>query len=271
MAIADRPTGGLMQKAPGLALKSFFAVLFLISGKADAQTPEDQYLEALKLADREVQRLRALEHPGRASLDTRFYSRAYQVGDSWEVAAIPIRSNQAMKAGGSSGEHYGAPAVFRYRVVEVISGSGSRPQARVEIKQVVTEGARALDPDTSAVLLTLNDRVEQSRKTYVVKNSARSIEVSPDGIRAKSSPLELYPLDAPGAFTAVKQESAGSAEIPEALRKLGASPNLGDGNWYEQNDFFGRQIRFHWTPGNPWPTYIKSSQGIAVLLKKGGA
>jgi hypothetical protein len=85
--------------------------------------------------------------------------------------------------------------------------------------------------------------------------------------------LEFFPLDLPRIERGRGRRIERLPELPAPMRAVAARAGFrGDtrrGLWFEEQDFFGRPIAFFWREGEPWPAYLKTTQGVAVLLEVG--
>lgn len=247
----------------------------------------DDYLQALKIANAKIERTQQrVAHPGTgraaviasaltSAMPERLSLKPYQVGETWEVAAWQADPT-AMRMT-SDPRHLesgkGRVGIFKYRVAEV-KESPTR-QVVFEITQRDAHGQTVVDPQVDRITLTMNETYEQARKSYAMKNHPDPIHVAPSGLRSAMTRLELFPLDIPEVITAEASQPKSLPELPEALREIARQsefkPDLGRSVWYSQDDFFGRGIDILWQLNDPWPAYIKTSQGVSILISRGGS
>jgi len=239
-----------------------------------ASMPEDQYLAALKIAEKKVQRQKLAQANAGAlssAVVRTLLGRQYEVGDQWEVMAWKFQPNMMRKSGlhAGSASQISAPALFKYEVVQV--RSGAMPEITLKITQLESNGLKAADPKIESLSLVFNDSFAQTQKAYRLQGQSGSVRVSPTGIHSSLTPLELYPLDVPELLTAERQAAAELPALPpsiaEQAKKAGYLPDLSQSSWFEQDDFFGRPVQVLWQQGKPWASYLKTSNGIAVLLR----
>ena len=253
----------------------------LSTGGSYAQADEYQdYQTALKIADQHVQRKKANSSVPLAGAlsSTRVKSvrgKYYEVGETWEVAAYQFESTQmrVVPSADQGREKNGLVGIFRYRVKEV--KTGQNPRVVFEVTQLEKLGHKTIDPIVETLVLTMDEQSAQSAKSYVMKNLGAPVGVSAQGIRAKISPLELFPLDIPDVETAEAKKISQLPPLPEGLKAIASessfSPNISNSVWFEQDDLFGRSIEMLWQKGDPWPSYMKTAHGVAILIRKGGA
>lgn len=253
-------------------LSGMALVMLLIGNQAFA----DEYERALQIADRAVQRQKTLSS-SRTALSGNFlrgiFGRTYKKGDRWRVAAIRIDSAQARKTFDAEQlkDRVSSPTVFTYEVVGVEGGLDSRISLRV--KQSPRAGETAPDARVESLMLMLDERMQQVGKGYRLRGRVDAIPVSPDGIHSGMTPLELYPLDVPAFLTGDSRKAEKLPEIPAALRPLVKDLRIDLSRlvYFEQTDFFGRPVEAYWQQGDPWPFFVRTSQGVAVLLGREGA
>lgn len=243
-----------------IALGAFVA----LSSPATAGMSESEYLRALKIAQKKVEgrssRLsQARLQPG-GSLP---FARAYQVGDRWEVAAWQRDTGMMRKIDDPTHAHPagGKLGIFRYEVTAV------SPEVTLKITQL-----SEVDSRFESMTLVMGSGAAQSSKSYRLRSGSRALHVSPQGIRSRMTVLELFPLDIPEISGAEEFRPESFPELPEtlaqALARSGYSIDLERTVGFEQDDFFGRPIRALWQTGDPWPAYLSTPGGVAVLIRK---
>jgi hypothetical protein len=161
-------------------------------------------------------------------------------------------------------------SLFRYTVTGV--KTGLRPEVELEI----TPLDKNLDPRVEKISIKMNDRLVQNKKVYSIKDKSgaiHQISVSPDGLRSQLSILDLFPLDVPDVSMAEKQTLTHLPALPSKMQKmasqLGYHPDLSHSSWFDQDDFFGRPVEILWQQGDPWPAYLSTTSGVAILISKG--
>lgn len=249
---------------------------FLLGSTGLSYTTDEDYKSSLKLAEQKVLRqIRSRANPNAvsASLVKALFGRYYRVGDSWEVAAwqnVPATMRMTSDEAHLQNQ-LGSGGIFHYEVVNL--KSGAQPQIVLEISQVKKFGLNEVDPKVRRIRITLSDLYTQSKKSYLMNDSTQEIFTSPNGIHSSISPLELFPLDVPDVFTAEQVIEAKEPILPQKvhtfLSQSGIKTSFSTSKMFEQDDFFGRHVQVLWNQGEPWPAYIKTSGGIAVLINKG--
>lgn len=267
MRMVDRK----IQNYKGLLCSSL--VMLVASSSVFAMSEKD-YKEALKIVSEKVARTHEAHNSASAlssPIIKAYFGRYYKVGDSWDVASwelkspmmslTPITENQPSKVvkGG----------VFHYEVKEVRNGAS--PQVVISVKQTSDFGMTPVDPKVEELTLTMSDQFVQTEKAYRLKGSNDAVKVSPDGLHSRITPLELYALDVPEIATAIKNTPTSIPDLPAPVQTVATRaayhPALDQSTWLEQDDFFGRPVQILWQYGNPWPSYLKTSTGISILLR----
>jgi hypothetical protein len=245
---------------------------FLPRAESRAAMSEADYLSALSVAQGKVERTRSTARTASAVSSTivrNLLGRYYEVGDSWDVAAWNFSETQMRKTQDPEQlrRHANAFGRFHYTVRSV--KSGPNPEVVIDVTQL-----EAADPAVERLTLTMNDRLVQSAKEYRMRDG-RVAPANAHGIHSSATILELLPLDVPDVDTAERRDATALPELPEEARavaaRAGYSPELSRSVWFEQDDFFGRAVDVLWQKGDPWPSYIKTPGGIAILLGRSGS
>jgi hypothetical protein len=250
---------------------------FLFADSVHAAMSEQDYLKALKIADQAVARKKSTQANASSlssSLIKSLFGRYYQVGDTWDVAAWQIHSSKMRMIGSPEGlkDQIGHGGIFHYEVLNV--KTGIQPQVTLQVTQLQSHGLPIVDSKVTRLLLTMNDQLVQSKKTYFLKsNPSQGVDASPEGIHSKITSLELFPLDVPEVAFSERQTISTLPTLPNLIQdfsnQIGFKPDLGKSFWFEQDDFFGRPVQILWQQGDPWPSYFKTPGGIAILIRKG--
>jgi hypothetical protein len=253
-----------------------FVTLFSLAPLRSLAT--DEYAAQLRIIQKKIERQRASEtSSGSGALSStllfRLMGRYYEVGDHWEVAAWvtphPNMSPNSEERKSASGVQKGG--IFRYEVVSV--NKTAAPSVVIEVRQLTAHGMTPIDRRVDKISLTMDDKMVQSQKSYFLHGSSRPLRVAPSGMRSRVSELELFPLDVPELVSAIAETPLKLPELPaavsELMGRLGVSPELKQATWFEQDDFFGRPIQALWERGKLWPSYFRTSNGVAVLLTRG--
>lgn len=248
---------------------------------------EIEYLKQLKIAERKIfrsknvnnldQNDRSTPHLLTSSVSPLYFGRNYQVGDSWRVAALQTDSSiMRMTSDPNHLRHLNQRiGVFRYRVIAV--QDGPQPEFTIQVTQETEfHGSKfaPIDSRVESLILKMNQQTVQTKKEYSFRGMSNRIQVAPEGLRSAITPLEMYPLDVPEVFTADKSTPSSFPQLPAQLEKLRSNQNqidLSKSFWFEQDDFFGRPVQIIWQKGDPWPAYIKTANGIAILISLGDA
>ncbi len=263
----------------GLMSFGLFSVLFMFSGlacsSAMASMPEKDYLEALRIAQRKVDRQAALEtgQTGGAlssSWILRLYGKHYAPGDQWDVIAWSFRPPTMRMTGAPDQLRMTAQAAaFHYKVLSVNGGAHS--SVTIEVTQTRNFGLTPPDPRVHRIKLTIENLTASTQKTYHFEGQPEGALVSNE-IPSTMTPLELFPLNIPELSTARRENAEKVPVLPEfaqdLARKAGFSPQITRATWFHQDDFFGRPVEVLWEEGEPWPSFLRTANGIAILFRK---
>ena len=247
--------------------------VFCLPSPARAES-HAQYLKDLQLAQAKVMREKKAQSTATAlssPIVKAYFGRYYRVGDSWDVAAweyinpmMRMTSDPAMLK-----ITVGRGGVFHYEVTDV--HTGDKPSVVIRVTQLSDLGMTPVDPKVQDLTLTMSDQMVQTQKEYQILGQSKPVKVSPDGIHSRISALELFPLDVPEILDAVRNRPSKLPTLPEKIQKVaqqvGYSPSLTQSYWLDQDDFFGRPVEILWQQGNPWPSYMKTADGVAILLR----
>lgn len=258
---------------PGLVL----ALGLAFQGMPQTSHADDsEYLANLKVAQAKVMRVKKARLAA-ASLSSplvkSLFGRYYQVGDSWDVAAFEFMNPMARMT--SDPEHLkmgiARSGIFHYEVVSV--NTTGTPQVVMKVTQKSDLGLSPVDPHVQTLTLTMSDQMVQTRKSYQLAGRAQPVAASPNGLHSAITPLELFPLDVPELLTATRQKASSLPPLPDEVqsiaKKASYQPDLSKSSWFEQDDFFGRPVQVLWQNGDPWPAYLKTENGLAILIRKG--
>lgn len=257
--------------------KPIILAALCLSSFASAAVPQvpglsdGEYRAMLKIAQLKVNRLNALRNGGANALSTSMIrsviGRYYQPGDVWDVIACKEKTNEAAMTSQPTQVHHRC-ATFHYEVLELRPGQD--PQIKVRITQKKDFGLKEVDPTVEALDLMMTDKFVQRQKTYHFTDESL-FAASPNGVHTGVSSLELFPLDVPDIYTAEQLPPSQLPELPPELRapaqQAGFTADLKNSSWYEQQDIFGREIQVLWQKGDLWPAYIKTPNGVAVLVR----
>jgi hypothetical protein len=256
---------------------------------SSADMSDADYQAALSLAEKKVARTQG-HSAARASLNSQhvnalsssliraLFGRTYQVGDHWDVASWSAGNTMARMTNDPEKLQLqtGRTALFRYEVVSV--KPAPEPEVVLQVTQLENYGLKKVDARVKRLKLRFNDKMLTSRKTYEMIDSqgvARTLAVSPDAMHSAITPLELFPLDVPELTTAESSRPNALPTLPDALQSIadqtGYRLDLPKSSSFKQDDFFGREIQALWQQGEPWPSYLKTSNGVSILISKGAS
>jgi len=259
----------------------------LISGFASASSLEEYNQQGLDLAQKKISRQKRFSHEALLSArlhgghnfsalevgTASIFGRGYKVGDTWDVAAWQIQSATMRKMSDPDmlSPNVRSGGTFHYEVTSVKPGDDS--EITVKVTQTAQDGMKMLDHHIDGMFMTFCDHGVQSDKSYAVRGLTHLVPVSPEGLRGKNTQMELLPLDVPEVSTAERSQVTSLPTLPTEIQnfaeKIGYQPNLSKSTWMEQDDFFGRPVQMLWEKGNPWPSYMRTANGISILIRKG--
>lgn len=266
---------GVVLGGVSLGLEAIPRIAQAEDSPATVTSPEEQYLQELKIAQAKVLRVKKARLAA-ASLSSplvkSLFGRYYHVGDSWDVAAFQYMNPMARMT--SDPDHLKMEitrsGIFHYEVVSV--KSDRIPEVVMKVTQKLDFGLSPPDPRVQALTLTMNDQLVQTRKSYQLVGHSLPVAASPNGIHSSVSPLELFPLDVPEILTASRAQATTLPQLPAeaqaVARKANYQPDLTRSSWFEQDDVFGRPVQVLWQQGDPWPAYLKTANGVAILIRK---
>lgn len=277
----------LIALTAGLGAAFAFPGIFPAISRADMSDAD--YQAALKLVQKKALRLKkwntlsaSVSSPSgnalSSSLIRNLFGRMYRVGDQWDVAAWSFENTMARMTTDpthleSKGGHGG---IFHYEVTSV--KTSPEPEVIILVTQLEEFGLKKPDARVRSLNLLMNDRMLQSRKTYRIEDregKVHAVSVSPEGIHSSITRLELFPLDVPELLTADSRSTQAMPTLPEGLQAIASQasyhPGVDKSLSFDQDDFFGRGIQAIWRQGEPWPTYIKTSNGVSILIRKGAS
>jgi hypothetical protein len=239
-----------------------------------ASMPAKLYQSALQAAEkRAVSQIKVSTESALSSSALKaLFGRYYSVGDNWDVASWQIE-NPAMTPPYSTrkkSDFVGTGCLFHYQVASVKTGFS--PEVVIKISQIKSDGFSIADPKVDYLVLSMNDQTVQSKKEYLLRGNPNPLTVPTNGLHIQISPLESFALDLPEIHTAEKIESFSLPVLPKSIQayaeRIHFNPDLSKSSWFEQDDFFGRPVQILWEQGNPWPTYLKNSNGVSILIHK---
>ncbi|MEK6705038.1 MAG: hypothetical protein AABZ06_04565 [Bdellovibrionota bacterium] len=265
--------------SPSKWLTSGAIVSLLFNSIAKASLSEVDYYSALKAADQKVGRQKKATLPRTSSLRngvapqlSTLPDSKYTVGSTWTVAAWSIKHPlQSLTTHGHTEEASKAIAggFFNYKVLAVTNEAGIHITT-IKIIQITNT---TVDPRVESLTLTLETRLgvtKQVRKAYKFFSQNEPVIVSPEGVHSAATILELFPLDFINLSAAQSQPATAAPKLPEfaesVAKKTGHRIHPDQTTAFEQDDFFGRPVKILWQEKTPWPAYIHTANGIAILL-----
>ena len=254
----------------------FFLLLPFLSHTAQSAMPEKDYLEALQLAQKKAVRAqvsRSRSENLSSSLLKSLYGKYYEVGDSWNVAAWQLKPTSPMGKAEDpnlNGKQLGPGGIFHYEVISV--KNGINPEFTLKITEVSTPDFPRIDPKIESINLRVSNELAVKMKTNTLSEGYKEPSFSSTHLPMGSSFLNLFPLEVPELSSADRKAASAlpvlPAKIQEYVKKVAFAPKLDQSIWMEQDDFFGRPIEMIWQQGSPWPSYLKTVNGIAILVPK---
>ncbi|MEO7163944.1 MAG: hypothetical protein ABI041_13575 [Bdellovibrionia bacterium] len=248
------------------------SAMLLVTFQSWAAMPEKDYRAALQVAERKVLRTNQIRNNSEnlsASTLKMLFGRFYKVGDSWDIASWNFTSSKMRKTSDPEQikKQLGPGAIFHYEVMRI--RSGAEPEVDFKVTQMPSRDFKVVDSRVSQLNLTMRltsqDQLTQIHKTYsfLEKNISNN----------NQTPLELFPLDIPETLNAEQQTKPTEPELPSEIQdianRLGFHPSLSQSTEFHQDDFFGRSVQILWQHGDPWPVYLRTVNGIAILIRKG--
>lgn len=272
----------VQRSASVLALIIFLIILLVPISYASS--PSGSYVAALQIAQRKAERQRLAQEiantPATASHSAhsgyaRAIGRKYKVGETWDV--IAWRLDRPISRMTNQEEHLRTlvreSGIFRYEVLSL--SSDASPNITLRVTQIEGDNVRKVDPQVDHLILTLTDQMVEKQKVISFVDRPNPVAVSHQGLRSGElqTLLEVFPLDVPEVLTAERAMIRQLPELPQKVQEFvantGFKPDFSQSTWYLQDDFFGRPIEALWERESPWPTYLRTSNGIALLIRRG--
>jgi hypothetical protein len=246
-------------------------LLFNLAPAPAQAVSESVYLQSLQVAQAKLERVKHgvdMLHGLEGAEAMPWSQHAYHVGESWHVA-VWTQDSSIMRSTAEPGalqSTRGRGGVFLYQVLAVTPAQ----TITLRITQENVAGWPPVDARVQSVELTLalGEMPTQVKKTY--RLDGKDFSASPEGMHAPVTYLELFPLDAPELASAIRTAPTSFPRLPSQLGTLvGAAPHVDPAHaaQFELDDFFGRKIETIWRQGEPWPVYMNTSNGTAVLLE----
>jgi hypothetical protein len=191
----------------------------------------------------------------------------YKVGDQWTV----ISHETLMMTAAEVTHESGKSALFNYEVL-----TSDSTGVRIRVTPQVGYGLFSADPNVRYMDMYYSPELKLIKKAYKIRSYADEIEVSPDNIKIGVSPMEGYPLELPQISDADKDSSCDTTPQLPAKMKQAADEAHYTGYpvispCWQNYDLFGRHVQSIWPIGQVFPSYMKSTQGISILISQGGA
>jgi hypothetical protein len=191
----------------------------------------------------------------------------YKVGDQWTV----ISHETLMMTAAEVTHESGKSALFNY---EVLASDSSG--VRIRVTPQVGYGLSSADPNVRYMDMYYSTDLKLLKKSYKIRSYTDEIEVSPDSIKIGVSPMEGYPLELPQLSDADKDTTCDAApQLPAKMKQAADEAHYAGfaviSPCWQNYDLFGRHVQSIWPMGQVFPSYIKSTQGISILISQGGA
>jgi len=193
--------------------------------------------------------------------------RPLQVGEKWRVSFTPSNDSIARMSMDPVDlqESKRNPLFFEFRVTNISQTTSGR-LAQVEVKQDDTQVRKGYlaDPRVDSILITLNERFGLVRKEIRYRDGRAPGQFQESPQENVVSGFSAYPIDLPNVST-VSGETL--RDIPAALKgriKVDLAHTLD----FQFSDLYARPMRAIWQDSDPWPVYVESPAGIAVLISK---
>ncbi len=215
---------------------------------------------------------------GSAFQQTGMADRFYRPGDTFYVAfRFDHRSDMAMAAPELATERKTASEVylFRYRVLSVTKNVFDRVMrevAEIEVTQATPpEHAELFAPDRldqhePRLVFTLNDLLDPIEETIFNPEYPDGYTVEVNQKSSLNTGSSVYPHTIPRIL--VQGSGAAVPEVPPDLADILA---VFDPGWqsrtFQRYDFENGDLVF-WAKGDLWPFYIRTSQGVGVLVRQ---
>lgn len=188
----------------------------------------------------------------------------YHVGDQWDVIAFQNFNTEIAKGDAiRDGELRGTPAGFHYQVTSV-------NPLQIEVTQVSIFGLKIVDAEVASVTLKYDAQLKEISKTYHLADHT-SATVAAGDLRNRLIPLEAYPIEIPNLEMASPEPATVAPALPGRMgdlgKKAGYAPDLAHSSWIEDDDLFGRAVEILWQKKTPWPSYLKTSLGMSILVR----
>lgn len=215
---------------------------------------------------------------GSAFVQTGMAERFYRAGDTFEVAfRFDHRSDMAMAAPELAFDRKVASEVylFRYRVLGVTKNVFDRVMREVADIEV-TQGTPADHADLFApdrvdghepkLVFTLNDLLDPIEETIFNSEYPDGYTVEVNQKSSLNSGSSVYPHTIPRIL--VQGSGAGVPEVPADLADILAvfRPDWASRE-YQRYDFDNGDV-VYWARGDLWPFFIRTSQGVGVLIRQ---
>lgn len=189
----------------------------------------------------------------------------YKVGDQWNVISHEIMKMTANEIESESGKS----ALFNY---EVLSSDSSG--VRIRVTPQVGYGLYSADPNVRYMDMYYSPDLKLLKKAYKLRSWGDEIEVSPDNLRIGVSPMEGYPLELPQITDADKDSTCDSTpQLPPKMKQAADQAHYTGfpviSPCWQNYDLFGRHVQSVWPIGQVFPSYMKSTQGISILVSQG--
>lgn len=189
----------------------------------------------------------------------------YKTGDQWNV----ISHETLMMTAAEVTHESGKTSLFHYEVL-----SSDSVGVHIRVTPQVGYGLLSADPNVRYMDMYYSPDLKLLKKVYKLRSYADEIEVSPDNEKVGVSPMEGFPLTLPEISDADKDTTCDATpQLPAKMRGAAAQAHYAGfaviSPCWQNYDLFGRQIQTIWPMGQVFPSYMKTTQGVSILISQG--
>jgi hypothetical protein len=189
----------------------------------------------------------------------------YKTGQEWNVVAyqeLPLAASENTLQNGRS-------AAFHFQVISSDPSTG----LRIRVRPITAYGLSNVDSKVQYADFIYSNDLKLTAKYYKLRGYRDPIPLSPDNFKVGVSVMEGYPLELPQITDAEKDDSCNMqpalpSTFKKAIDQAGYAAFTTTDTCWMNADFFGRSIQSIWPETQPFPTYLKTTQGYAVLARQ---
>lgn len=207
-------------------------------------TVEDDLLDASRFVDDARKTTSAL------STATPFTTRFYQKGDRWIVAVTHASHGFVRKMVDKMSAmmvESAAPQYYEFKVVEVMADS-----ARVAVTQIDEHEKPVINAHLSDIEIEISKGFQILKKRYQRRGSHEIVVSQAESAGHAVSGFFPVPIELPDLATAQSLRTAESGKLAR----------------YSATDLFGRSVSIEWRQGDLWPTRVRTTSAVSVLMKQ---